>query len=169
MLSKIYRRFGPFYRDQQGSNVVEFAVFLPIFLILVFGIIDFGHAWYMKQLMVNASREGARYGTRFQTDALGNRLVPSSLTPSVVNFVKNTSDQNGSKGGVGLITLLGDNTDPQVSIGGPAATESNASVLAGEDLTVTITATKTWMVIGKLIPSLGNQVSLSVATNMMCE
>jgi Flp pilus assembly protein TadG len=101
MLSKIYRRLGPFYRDQQGSNVVEFAIFLPIFLILVFGIIDFGHAWYMKQLMVNASREGARYGTRFQTDALGNRLVPSNLTPSVVNFVQHTSDQNGSKGGVG--------------------------------------------------------------------
>jgi hypothetical protein len=67
MLSNIYRRLGPFYRDQHGSNVVEFAVFLPIFLILVFGIIDFGHAWYMRQLMVNASREGARYGTRFQT------------------------------------------------------------------------------------------------------
>jgi Flp pilus assembly protein TadG len=169
MLSNIYRHLAPFYRDQQGSNVVEFAIFLPIFLILVFGIIDFGHAWYMKQVMVNASREGARYGTRFKTDSLGNRLLPSTLTPSIVDFVKQTSDENGGKGGVGLVGSLGSDTDPHVSVGGQAATESNSSILAGEDLTVTITATKTWMVISKLIPGLGSQVNLSVTTNMLCE
>jgi hypothetical protein len=52
---------------------------------------------------------------------------------------------------------------------GPAATETNASILAGEDFIVTITATKTWFVLGSLIPGFGDSKTLSVTTTMTCE
>lgn len=45
-----------------GAVAVEFAVVLPLFLIFVFGIIEFGMALYNKQVLTNASREGARAG-----------------------------------------------------------------------------------------------------------
>jgi Flp pilus assembly protein TadG len=49
-------------RKDRGQSLVEFALALPIFLILVMGIIDF--SWGLKSWIsiTNAAREGARYG-----------------------------------------------------------------------------------------------------------
>lgn len=49
-------------RDEEGAAVVEFALVLPILLFIVFGIIDFGRAFYTLNNIVSAVREGARYG-----------------------------------------------------------------------------------------------------------
>jgi len=41
---------------------VEFAVVAPIFLLLVFGMIEYGRMVMVQQVITNASREGARKG-----------------------------------------------------------------------------------------------------------
>ncbi len=169
MLTKRQSPLPRFFGDQQGSYAVEFAIILPTLLLLLFGIIDFGHVIFMKESMVSASREGARYATVYQTDASGNRVLPINLTPSVANFIINTPVENGNKGGVGLKTLLPSDAGAVVAISGPASTESNPSALAGEEMTVTITATKHWLVIGKLIPGIGSSITLTTSTNMLCE
>lgn len=48
-----------FPRDA-GAAAVEFAIILPLFLILIGGIIDFGRLFYAEIIVANASREGAR-------------------------------------------------------------------------------------------------------------
>lgn len=48
-------------KSQCGQAMVEFALALPILLILVGGIIDFGWLYYNKIALNNAAREGARY------------------------------------------------------------------------------------------------------------
>jgi len=50
-------------RQQQGAAALEFALVAPLFLILFFGVLDFGLAMYAKGLITHASQEGARYGT----------------------------------------------------------------------------------------------------------
>jgi Flp pilus assembly protein TadG len=45
-----------------GQALVEFAVLLPLLLILLLGTIEFGFLLYNQQVITNASREGARYG-----------------------------------------------------------------------------------------------------------
>lgn len=40
--------------------IVEFAVLLPILLTIVFGIIEFGYMFFVRQTLINAAREGAR-------------------------------------------------------------------------------------------------------------
>ena len=70
-------------RAEHGGVAVEFAIIFPVLMLLVFGIIDFGHAWYMKHMMSDASREGARYATRYETDATGHRILPKNLSPTV--------------------------------------------------------------------------------------
>lgn len=40
--------------------MVEFALVLPVFLLLVAGIIDFGFMFYSRMSVINAAREGAR-------------------------------------------------------------------------------------------------------------
>jgi Flp pilus assembly protein TadG len=42
---------------------VEFACVAPLFLLLLFGIIEFGRAMMVQQILVNATREGARKAT----------------------------------------------------------------------------------------------------------
>lgn len=49
------------WRSEEGAAVVEFALVLPILMILVFGIIDFARAFYTISTLVSAVREGARY------------------------------------------------------------------------------------------------------------
>ncbi len=43
---------------------------LPLFLLLIFGVIDFGLAMYSKGLITNASQEGARFGAIYRTNPL---------------------------------------------------------------------------------------------------
>ncbi len=47
---------------QQGAAALEFALVAPLFLILWFGVLDFGLVMYAKGLITHASQEGARYG-----------------------------------------------------------------------------------------------------------
>jgi Flp pilus assembly protein TadG len=155
-------------RGERGSVAVEFAIIFPILMVLVFGIVDFGHAWYMRHLMSDASREGARYATRYCTIGT-QRILPKDLSPSVTNFILNSSATNAGKGGWGLTSLLPTDASPTVTPGGAGATWANASSVAGKDFIVTITATKTWFVLGRLIPSLGSSKILSVTTTMTCE
>lgn len=42
--------------------MVEFALVLPIFLLLVFGCVDVGRAIFYQSILNNATRDGARYG-----------------------------------------------------------------------------------------------------------
>lgn len=48
---------------ERGATVVEFAIVLPLFLILVFGIVDFGRYYSAVSSVNTASRESARYGS----------------------------------------------------------------------------------------------------------
>jgi Flp pilus assembly protein TadG len=49
-----------FLRDQRGSPAVEFALIAPVLMLLVFGIVQFGFAFYTYNEMLNGAREGAR-------------------------------------------------------------------------------------------------------------
>ena len=46
----------------EGSELVELALLVPILLVMVGGIMDFGTAYNLKQKLANAAREGARLG-----------------------------------------------------------------------------------------------------------
>jgi Flp pilus assembly protein TadG len=49
-------------KNQEGAGLVEFAILAPILVILLFGLLEFGLSLYAKEVLTNASREGARYG-----------------------------------------------------------------------------------------------------------
>jgi len=53
------RRMGA---HEQGAEAVEFALVLPVFVLLVFGVVDFGYVLNCDTMVNNASREGAREG-----------------------------------------------------------------------------------------------------------
>lgn len=49
-----------FIQENRGQAIVEMALILPILLMLVFGMIDFGRVINAYQVATEASREGAR-------------------------------------------------------------------------------------------------------------
>jgi Flp pilus assembly protein TadG len=51
-----------YLHNNRGVAAVEFAICLPILLLLVLGSIEFGLMFYNKQVITNASREGVRAG-----------------------------------------------------------------------------------------------------------
>ena len=47
-------------RDQRGQTITEFALILPIFILVLVGIVDFGRAVYASSTIQNAAREAVR-------------------------------------------------------------------------------------------------------------
>ena len=60
-LPRRVRRFARrFARDTTAGPIVEFAIIVPVLLLLLLGIIDFANAFFEKNVMISAVREGAR-------------------------------------------------------------------------------------------------------------
>ena len=60
--------------SEQGASAVEFALVLPMLMLLTFGIIEFGVLLFDKAVITNASREGARFGIVFVADLDGDGI-----------------------------------------------------------------------------------------------
>lgn len=56
-------------RRQRGQSLVELALAIPLFFILVFGIVDFGLALKDYITVTNSVREGARFGIVCNSDS----------------------------------------------------------------------------------------------------
>ena len=60
ILKRISRRRG---EGEGGQSLVEFTLVLPIFLLVLFAIVDFGMAFNAWITVTNSAREGARVGS----------------------------------------------------------------------------------------------------------
>jgi Flp pilus assembly protein TadG len=49
-------------RGERGAELIEFAFTLPLLLVVVLGIVDFGFMFQRYEVITNAAREGARVG-----------------------------------------------------------------------------------------------------------
>jgi Flp pilus assembly protein TadG len=56
------RADGPGRHARSGQAIVEFALVVPVLVLMVFGAIEFGRAYYDLHLLTNAARAGARVG-----------------------------------------------------------------------------------------------------------
>jgi Flp pilus assembly protein TadG len=158
-MSKVLRRLRHGLRDTTGAVMVEFAVVCLVFCTVVAGIIDLGLAFYVRQVVTNASREGARYGVVYQTDASGNRITPNNITQprgSIQNDVLNYYLSS---------TYLPTGSNPTVSVAGSGYTTGTM----GSNVNVTVSATYNWIMLGRFIPSLGSSTTISATTVMQCE
>jgi Flp pilus assembly protein TadG len=54
------RRIRNTRKNEKGQSLVEFALVVPLLLLLVIGIFEFGRAWMTKNIMTGAAREGVR-------------------------------------------------------------------------------------------------------------
>ena len=145
-----------FLRQTDGAIAVEFAIVGTLFLLLIAGVVDFGHAYYMKQVITGASQAGARYGITYASDTSGVRIAPNALNPTIRNYILTNCLPNG---------VLPSDANPSVTVGGAGYTTGTK----GSGLEVTVTATKTWFIVSGFIPGLGKNITLQAQAVMLCE
>jgi Flp pilus assembly protein TadG len=132
--------------NQNGASMVEFALVLPVLLLLIFGMIEFSVMLYDKAMLTNASREGARLGILYDYP---DRITTGEMNTTVDNYLQNH-----------LISLGGASTW-STSVSGTCTT-------AGDPITVTVTYDYNFLVfdvLGSLAPTL----TLGGTTTMRCE
>jgi len=54
-------------RGQSAQSLTEFALILPVLMLILLGVVDFGRVFYYWTSIANAAREGARYGITHPT------------------------------------------------------------------------------------------------------
>lgn len=81
VLARARDREDPSQRGERGQDLVEFALVLPLLVLLFFGIIEFGRAVFTYNTLANAAREGARFGIVVPTTGdAGNCVSPPADT-----------------------------------------------------------------------------------------
>ena len=105
----------------KGSSLVEFALIVPLFFILIFGIIDFGRIFFIELTLQNALRQAGRFAVT------GNHL-PDPNNPTIqlsrINSIIQTAKQAAAGVDVSNIqisSLAGGNAGPNRA-GGPGDT-----------------------------------------------
>lgn len=120
------------YRDERGGGLVEVALVSLVLLVLLAGLVDVGRGFTSYITIVNAAREGARYGSRFPdegtgiVDAVRQEAADSGVPPEAISVA--IDGLGGSAGEAiqvtatyALATIIGD------IIGSPSLTLRSAT------------------------------------------
>lgn len=68
----------------RGQGLVEFALVVPLFLILLLGMVEFGRAWMTKNILTGAAREAVRMAV-VQLDNVISDSVARARATEVLN------------------------------------------------------------------------------------
>jgi Flp pilus assembly protein TadG len=133
--------------DQQGAVAVEFAFVLPLLIVLLVGIMEFGLILYNQQVITNACREGTRAGIV----ARSPRLDSTAIAKVVNDYTQAHLVTFGSATSAATVT------------------DNSGGTSFGDDLTVTVTYDYDFLVLSKFISSLTGGLTLSAQTVMKYE
>lgn len=101
--------------SRRGAAVVEFAVVAPVFITLVFGMIEYGRMVMVQQVLTNATREGARRAvldgatTNEVKTAVEDYLESSTITGATVTVSPNPPSSAESGDPVTVTVTIGFN------------------------------------------------------------
>jgi Flp pilus assembly protein TadG len=96
---------GTLARDQRGTALVELAVALPAFAIILVGVLDFGRVFRSAMVVTAAARAGALYGAFDLSRALDN----SNITAAVNDVLASNNLTSGPSPTVTLLCECADN------------------------------------------------------------
>jgi Flp pilus assembly pilin Flp len=138
--------------DQRGASAVEFAIILPLLVVFVFGIIEFGLVLYDKAVVTNASREAARAGIVFRPDP---RFDETYIRNVGLNYCSSW-----------LVTF---GSGP-----GPTVNAPNPCTNSGDELVVTVNYQYDFLLIPDFLAAffsgtMPGTIDVSAVTRMRCE
>ena len=148
-------------KGQFGGAAIEFALIFPILIALIMGILEFGLILHMKNVLANASREGARNAI-IMVLGRDSTSVQTAAEDSVNTFLDNSGWDHGEGSDITIeITDQDGNT--------PVPEKS------GDSVRVSVTRTYTYLILPILngLPFLGmnipDTIGLTSTTTMVLE
>jgi Flp pilus assembly protein TadG len=138
-------RTRPTHRISRGGAAVEFAIVLPLLLLIIFSTIEFSLALYDKAVITNAAREAARAGVVVRT----TRLTNAQIEARALSYAADRLISFGS--------------------GAPTVAVNNGGGVSGANLTVTVNYTFTGLGVGPLLSAMTGPITLSSTATMINE
>jgi Flp pilus assembly protein TadG len=132
-----------YLKREDGAAAIEFAILLPLLMLILFGTIEFGLVLYNQEVITNASREGARFGI-----VIGSPRPSTGQIQGVVN------------------TYL---TNAGLNSGNATVSVAGAQGASGSDLTVAVVYPYDFLVLSNFVASLSDSLNLSATTIMKLE
>jgi len=129
-------------KNQEGASLVEFSLLAPLFVVLLFGLVEFGLSIYSKGVLTNASREGARFGVVYTTP----RKTTGEITVRVQDY----------------LTKSGFTGTPTINVTGAGGNSGSA-------LTVSVTYPYNFQVLPHFVSSFTGTINLTANTVMLME
>jgi len=109
--SRRFQWLNRFRRDEQGVQLIEMAIVIPILLVLFAGVAEFGRYFYEYTTLAKASRLGTRY---LASKSLGSSVNYETLARNIVVY--------GNTSGSGSPILSGlSPSNVEVTYAGPVA------------------------------------------------
>src|ERR1035441_8138778 len=91
---------------ERGAAAVEFALLLPVLLLLVFGIVDFGRALNAQITLTQAAREGVRLAALGQPNVVSRtQAAATGISPVTATVTVCRDGARAAGEGVGLAAL----------------------------------------------------------------
>jgi Flp pilus assembly protein TadG len=128
-------------RDRKGQAIVEFALVLPVFMLMLFGAIEFGRAYYDLHLLTTSAREGARVG-----------VLPGKVETDVQNAVSQFLQSVSLSGGWTQAVTVKD-------VSGTTRTGGLAAAIEGDRVYVTVNYSF-HVLAGRILPGFTGTVQL---------
>jgi Flp pilus assembly protein TadG len=161
--------------SEKGTTIVEAAVALPLFFLLVLGVLWFGLAFSSYQSMVTSAREGARFGVAPLANSNYNLPTTNQIAQRVCSHLK-----TGVLGGLAQCSNYGGGTPPTITGCDDAALRGADNVYVNVvpvPYTVayngggTATVSQSDVVVGirKTVPVLGFTLRLTTCSTMRSE
>lgn len=178
---------------ESGQGLVEFALVMPVFLLIFFGLIDVGRLVYTNSVLSQAAREGARLaaaeggwveisGPACVSDASGitssrpgAHVCPSDVTAfksHIADAVERMTVAVGPITDVYISCNAGDGSDPAPSgdwtesSGGNGCQDVSGSAVSSSGRLVSVRVGYTYQFFTPVISSFLNDISLSGASAM---
>ena len=114
-------------RSRRGGNAIEISLTLPVFLLVLFALMDYAWFFYHEAMSIEITRQGCRVGSVTPNfDAATGTPIGGDASPSAqaaVDFIEQSLIEQG------LVTTVAINTDPASADGfvGVSATVSAAT------------------------------------------
>ena len=131
------------FKGEGGVVAVEFALVLPILIVLIAGVIEFGFALYIQEVITNASREAARAG-----------IVLGDPRPSAGEI---------SNVALSYMTNLG------VSCGAACVSVAGSQGNSGDDLTVSVSVPYRFVILEGFLEGWVGEITLHATATMKHE
>jgi Flp pilus assembly protein TadG len=161
-------------RGERGAAAVEFALVVPLLVLILFGVINFGFVFSQKASLSNAVRVGARFGSvNAYTSSHSCKAVVDKVRDSAVTVGLSAAQKKNvvvtvsrlSAGGAAT-TVCSGASGADASVPTAPCLNPTASVTDPESLQVSATYSSSLLV---PTPGLGSSVTVSASSTFVCE